>query len=95
MYRRKATITVAALDAGAEETYTITEAAIHPRAHVADSRRNIPDLVVINPPADAETGWGITKAWVDSEGVIKFTASNFGAGSLTGGSLTVSYCVLR
>jgi len=98
MYRRTATITVSALAAGAEETYTIDETAVtvsHPRAHVVDPNRHIPDVIVINPPATAEAGWGIIKAWVDSEGIIKFTASNFGSGSLTGGSLTVNYAVLR
>lgn len=98
MYRRVATVTVTALAAAAEETYTITESNVgSPKAKARPSiGAQIGDVVVVNPdPTGVEAGWGIIKAWVDSLGVIKFTASNFGAGALTGGSLTVTYAVLR
>ena len=97
MYRRTATITVTALAAAAEETYTITEQSFgSPRAQVQPTiGKQIGDVVVINGSPSAEAGWGVIAAWVDSVGVIKFTASNFGSGSLNGGSLVVTYCVLR
>lgn len=97
MYRRKAIVTVTALGAAAEETYTITEPLLgSPRSHVLPAiGAQCPDVVVVNPGPTNETGWGITKAWVDSEGVIKFSASNFGAGSLTGSEQVVYYAVLR
>jgi hypothetical protein len=88
MYRRQAAVTVTNLAAGAEEEYTITETAVGTRAQKGDG-------VQINPLNAPEAGWGIIKAWVDAPGVIKFTASNFGAGALTGGSVTVVYTVLR
>lgn len=88
MYRRTATVTVTALAAGTEETYTITETAPGTRAKVGDG-------IVINPPATAEAGWGIIKAWVQAPGEIRFTASNFAGASLTGGPLAVTYTVLR
>lgn len=97
MYRRSATITVAALDAAAEETYTITEAMSDGTKVMPESTtRPCADVIVINPPAAAEASWIITKAWVHAEGVIKFSASNVHASdALTGGSLTVNYCVIR
>jgi hypothetical protein len=96
MYRRTATITVAALSAGAEETYTITEDGFSTKAKVRPTVGNqIGDVVVVNGAPEQETGWGITSAWVDSPGVIKFKASNFAGTSLSGGSLVVTYCVLR
>ena len=95
MYRRSASVTVTALSAAAEETYTITEPSVgSPRANVAALAR-VGDVVVVNPGPTNETGWGITKAWVDSLGVIKFSASNFGAGSLSGSTQVVNYAVLR
>jgi hypothetical protein len=95
MYRRAASVTVTALGAAAEETYTITEQTSgSPRAHLAALAR-VGDVVVVNPGPTQEVGWGITKAWVDSEGVIKFSASNFGAGSLDGSTQVVYYAVLR
>ena len=97
MYRRVASVTVAALSAGAEETYTITESNVgSPKAKARPSiGSQIGDVVIVNGSPDQEVGWGITSAWVDSAGVIKFKASNFGAGSLTGSTLVVTYCVLR
>ncbi len=97
MYRRTATITVAALDAAAEETYTITETmADGTKAMPESTTRACADVIVINPPAAAEASWIITKAWVHAVGVIKFSASNVHAtDALTGGALTINYCVIR
>ena len=98
MYRRTATITVSTLAAGAEETYTITESNVgSPKAKAQPTiGSQIGDVVVVNGSPSQEATWGIISAWVDSPGVIKFTASNFHASSaLSGGSLVVTYCVLR
>lgn len=98
MIRRNATITVTALAAGAEETYTITESNLTPRlkSRPVDAQGRVPDIILVNPPTTAEDTWIITKAWVNSLGVVKFTASNVHATDpLTGGSLIVSYCVIR
>jgi hypothetical protein len=95
MYRRASAVTVTALGAAAEETYTITEQAFgSPRAQVAALAR-VGDVVVVNPGPTQEVGWGITKAWVDSLGVIKFSASNFGGTTLDGSTQVVYYAVLR
>jgi uncharacterized phosphosugar-binding protein len=97
MYRRTATITVSALAAAAEETYTITETGYSTRAQARPTiGKQIGDVVVVNGAPDQEATWAITSAWVDSLGVIKFTATNVHASAaLTGGSLVVTYCVLR
>ena len=56
MYRRAASVTVTALGAAAEETYTITEQAFgSPRAQVAALAR-VGDVVVVNPGATNEVG---------------------------------------
>jgi hypothetical protein len=88
MYRRRAAVTVTAVAAGAEETYEIVETNPGTRAQKGDG-------VQVNPLNAPEAGWGIIRAWVEAPGVIRFTASNFGAASLTGGSLEVVYTVLR
>lgn len=81
---RQSTVTVAALTAGSEETYSIT-----------DADAVVGDIVVVSPNVAPEAGWGIICAWVDSAGVIKVKASNFGSGSLTGGSLALNYAIQR
>ena len=92
MYRRTATITVDSLAAGAEETYTITDA----KVRIAAGARGVSDVIAISPPSTAEDTWIITKAWVSALGEIKFSASNVHASAgLTGGALTVTYCVIR
>lgn len=85
MYRKSATITVAALTAGSEEIYSIT-----------DAKARVGDVIAVSAPAGgAEVGWGVLGAWVDSVGVIKVKASNLGAGTLDGGSLIIRYAVIR
>jgi thiamine monophosphate kinase len=85
MYRKSATITVAALNAAAEEIYSIT-----------DAKARVGDVVVVNEPAGGgEAGWHILGAWVDSVGVIKVKASNLSGSQLTGGSVIVRYAVIR
>jgi hypothetical protein len=92
MYRRTATVTVSALDAAAEETYTITDA----KVRIAASPKGVSDVIAISPPSTAEDTWIITKAWVSAVGVIKFSASNVHASAaLTGGDIVVTYCVIR
>ena len=92
MYRRTATITVDTLAAGAEETYTITDA----KVRIAASPKGVSDVIAISPPSTAEDTWIITKAWVSAIGEIKFSASNVHASAaLNGGALTVTYCVIR
>ena len=91
MYRRKATITVAALNAGAEETYTIAD----PKIRLASTGR-VADVIAVSPPAAAEDTWIITKAWASAEGELKVSASNVHASdALTGGDITITYCVIR
>jgi hypothetical protein len=89
MYKRSASVTVTTLAAAAEETYTITE--------TGNTLANVGDVVVVNPPVGgAEASWGVIKAWVESRGVIKFTASNFHASAaLDGGAVIVRYAVIR
>lgn len=87
MYRFDATVTVAALSAATEEIYTITE--------TTPSKSKVGDVIAVSPKTAPEAGFGIICAWVDSAGVIKVKASNFGAGALTGGSLVLRICVLR
>jgi len=50
MYRRTATITVDTLAAGAEETYTITDA----KVRIAASPKGVSDVIAISPPSTAE-----------------------------------------
>lgn len=79
---KSASVTVTALAAGSEETYVIT-----------DSDARVGDVIVVSPRS-AEAGWGVIRAWVSAAGQISVAASNFGAGALTGGSLTVDYRIL-
>lgn len=81
---RSDSVTVTALAAGAEETYTITD---------ADAK--LGDIIVASPAAGVEAGWGITKAWVSADNTIKISASNFSGSGLTGGSLTIHYAILK
>lgn len=87
MYRFDATVTVVALDAATEETYTITE--------TKASKAQVGDVIAVSPKTAPEAGWGVIAAWVDSPGVIKVKASNFAGTALTGGSLVLRIAVIR
>ena len=80
-----AAATVSALAAAAEEDLTIS-----------DSDATLGDIVLVSPSAaGAETGFAICAAWVSVAGTIKVRISNVSGSTLTGGSRTFSYALLR
>lgn len=81
---RSADVTVAALTANAAETYSITD---------ADAK--VGDVIAVSPQTAPEAGWGIEAAWCATAGTIVVRARNHSAGTLTGGSLTLSYSITR
>lgn len=81
---RSAVVTVTALAAAAEETYTIT-----------DADAFVGDVINVSPGTTLEAGWGTIAQWVSADGTISVKASNFGVGALTGGSLTLYYTITR
>jgi hypothetical protein len=81
---RSSSVTVTALAAAAEETYTI-----------ADTDAEVGMVVSASPNVAPEAGWGIICAWVDAAGSIKIKVSNFGAAGLTGGALVINYTLTK
>jgi hypothetical protein len=81
---RSAAVTVAALTTNTAELYTIT-----------DADAEVGDIILVSPNTAPEAGWGIECTYVSAAGTIKVRARNHSGDTLTGGSLTLNYQIVK
>ena len=85
LYVGSGSITIATLGAAAEADYEITE-----------SVAELTDVISVSlANADMETGVAVVGAWCSEAGKFKVRISNTHTGTLTGGTATVYYTIIK